>query len=75
MAPTLDPEAVVDALAVIEMGGDPHHLAAVCRARAVGLDDVGRQRLLDAAVALTWAAQLLGILDSPETPEGTNARH
>ena len=73
MAPILTPAAVADAMAAIEMGADPHRLAAVCRARADAFDDVGKQRLLNAAVSLTWAAELLGILDRSETGEGVHA--
>ncbi len=65
MAPS--PEQIADALAVVEMGGDPRCLAEVCRARADAFEGAGRQRLLDAAEALDWTAQMLAVLDGPET--------
>jgi len=74
MALTLDLEVAADALAVIEMGGDPHRLAAACRARAADFDDAGRQRLLDAADAMDWAARLLAILDGDQSV-GVHAEH
>jgi hypothetical protein len=61
------PEAVADALAVIEMGGNPHRLAAACRLVAERHQGEAKRRLTDAAAAMTWAAQMLGVLDGPQT--------
>jgi hypothetical protein len=71
MAPT--PTAVADAMEVIELGGDPHRLAAACRIRAADFDAAGRQRLLDAADAMDWAARLLSILDGDQGVEDAHA--
>jgi hypothetical protein len=73
MAPT--PEAVADALEVAAMGGDLGRLAEVCRARADAFEGDGRQRLLDAAAAMTWAAQLLEAVDGRDTAEKVHAEH
>src|SRR4051794_13512563 len=72
MAPS--PEAVADAWAVVERGGDPVRLAEVCRIRADGFDAAGRQRLLACAVALDWVAQFLAILEGQRV-EGVHAEH
>jgi hypothetical protein len=68
MAPTL--ESVMDALKVGELGGDLPRLAAVCLDRADHHEGVGRQRLLAAAAALSWANQILMTLD---TMSGTSS--
>lgn len=70
MIPT--PEAVADAMEVAKMGGDLPRLAAVCLDRADHHEGVGRQRLLDAAAALTWANQILVALDTAEAMPGTS---
>jgi hypothetical protein len=64
---TISPEAVVDAMGVIEQGGDAVRLAEVCRIRADAFDAAGRRRLLDCAAALDFAAKLVAVLDGPET--------
>ncbi len=65
MAPS--PEQIADALKVAEMGGDLPRLAAVCLDQAGRYEGEGRQRLLDAGAALTWASQLLDALDGQKT--------
>jgi hypothetical protein len=73
MAPT--PEAVADSLAVVELGGDPVRLAAVCRHQAELYQGEARQRLLDCAESLLWAAQLLEAVDGRDTAEKVHAEH
>jgi hypothetical protein len=70
MTPTPSPEAVADAMAVAAMGGDLPRLAEVCRARAGGFDEAGRQHLLDAAEAMEWAGRLLAVLDGEGVEDG-----
>jgi len=62
----MTPEAVADALVVAALGADLGRLAIVCRHVADQHGDVGRQRLLDCAAALGWAARLLAVLDAPK---------
>lgn len=70
MAPTPSPEAVADAMAVAAMGGDLPRLAEVCRMRAGGFGEAGRQRLLNAAETMEWAGRLLAILDGERVEDG-----
>jgi hypothetical protein len=71
MVPT--PEAVADALAVAEMGGDLDRLAAVCRLQADHYEGDGRQRLLDAAEKLEWGAKVLAAMDGQQIDGETRA--
>jgi hypothetical protein len=71
MAPS--PAQIADSLAVVEMGGDPVRLAAVCRHQAELYQGEARQRLLDCAESLLWAAQLLEAVDGPRTMEEAGA--
>jgi hypothetical protein len=71
MAPT--PEQIVDAMGVIEQGGDPRRLAAVCRHRAASFDDAGRQRLLACAESLDFAAALMATLEASPATETAGA--
>jgi hypothetical protein len=63
--PTPTPDQVADALMAAGMGADIDRLAIVCRHVADRHEDLGRERLLSAAEALAWAAQLLAVLDGP----------
>ena len=70
MTPTL--ESVMDALKVAGMGGDLDRLSQVCLDRAADFDAAGRQRLLDAALAMSWASQILAAVRQ-ETVEDAHA--
>jgi 2C-methyl-D-erythritol 2,4-cyclodiphosphate synthase len=70
MTPT--PEAIVDALEVAALGGDLGRLAAVCLDQSSRYQDAERQRLLDAAAALSWANQILVALDTATAMPGTS---
>jgi hypothetical protein len=66
-APT--PERIADCLMVAQMGGDLARLSLVCTHQAALHEGVGRQRLLDSAAALGWAARLLAALEAQEAQE------
>jgi hypothetical protein len=70
---TISPEAVVDAMGVIEQGGDAVRLAEVCRIRADAFDDAGRERLLASAEALDFAAALMATLEASSATETAGA--
>jgi hypothetical protein len=71
MAPT--PEQIADCLKVAQLGGDLDRLAAVCLDQAGRYEGAGKQRLLDCAESLLWAAQLLEAVDGPRTVEEAGA--
>lgn len=60
------PAAIADALTVAEMGGDLGRLSLCCEDQARHHQGEGRQRLLDAAAAMRWTAQLVEALAAQE---------
>jgi hypothetical protein len=67
MAPTPTPEQVADCMRVAQLGGDLDRLATVCLDQASRYQGEGQQRLIDAASALSWTAQMLAGLDGQQT--------
>jgi hypothetical protein len=71
MTPT--PEQVADCMRVAQLGGNLDRLAAACLDQSSRYEGDGRQRLIDAAAALSWTGRLLAALDDGKAEEDAHA--